>query len=129
MTRDQEAQLPKYAQRELHRLRDDLRNAQAAVAAVFGNPEGARVVVDPNSDTPLPLPGGDRALVEFRLTVDADERREQRVEDGKRRPDYFQVRFASDSPDELYVSGYKSGSALAVVPHASNAVRIRWVPW
>ena len=121
MTEEQEARLPLYARRELHRLRANLVHAEKQVATVFGDhPETARVVTDPYAEVPLALPQGEHSIVEFRSPLDSDKRR-----------DHFQVRFAIDDPGALYVTGNGGVGtpSLGVIPHASNAVRIRWIPW
>lgn len=91
-----ETKLPRWAQMELRRLRDDLADAQHRLTV---GPESL-VRADPYSDAPRPL--GDDTTVEFTLPG------------GK-----IRVRMEGDALD---VHG---GDSLAIWPRSSNGVRIR----
>lgn len=91
--------LPKWAQREIERLENDLASANRKLAE---GPEDSDTFADPYSDTPRPL--GKGTSVEFRLGPEIADKIHVRIERGK-------------------VNVY-GGDYLRIYPQASNVINV-----
>lgn len=107
MTDTREARLPVWARRELEHLRQRLREAESSAreARLATGPEDSDVILDPYDTTPIRLGKGTR--IRFLLSG------------GDPLRHYVDVRV---SRGELDVLG---GDTLAVIPWASNVVKVR----
>jgi len=92
--------LPKWAQREINRLEQDLASAYATIAT---GPEDSKIIANPNSAAPTPL--GTTALIQFSLGESWGEKVEIYL-DG----------------DHVVVRG---GDGLTIQPWAGNVIRLR----